>query len=116
MRDALLGLEIEDRDWVVTGSTPDEMLERGFRPVGRDFPVFLHPLTHEEYALARTERKVSAGYRGFTFHTLMTIVVSIGFGALNEDQDALMTEILKRSVAAVQRVDYAEWLRDRLVA
>lgn len=68
MRDELLGLEVTDRDWVVTGSSPDDMLALGFRPVGKDFPVFLHPLTHEEYALARTERKVAKGYQGFTFH------------------------------------------------
>lgn len=57
-----------DRDWVVVGTTPQEMLEKGFLPVGKDFPVFLHPKTHEEYALARTERKVAPGYHGFTFH------------------------------------------------
>ncbi len=57
-----------DRDWVVVGTTPKEMLEKGFLPVGKDFPVFLHPKTHEEYALARTERKVAPGYHGFTFH------------------------------------------------
>lgn len=57
-----------DRDWVVVGGSPEEMLARGFRPVGKDFPVFLHPETHEEYALARTERKTAPGYRGFAFH------------------------------------------------
>lgn len=65
VRDALLGRACGDRDWVVVGSTPDAMLARGFRPVGRDFPVFLHPDSHEEYALARTERKAGRGYRGF---------------------------------------------------
>jgi len=65
VRDALLGLPVHDRDWVVVGSTPDAMSALGFRPVGRDFPVFLHPVTHEEYALARTERKTAPGYRGF---------------------------------------------------
>lgn len=68
VRDALLGLPVQDRDWVVVGSTPDEMTRRGFTPVGRDFPVFLHPVTHEEYALARTERKSGQGYRGFVVH------------------------------------------------
>lgn len=58
-----------DRDWVVVGATPEEMLDRGFTPVGADFPVFLHPKTHEEYALARTERKTARGYHGFIFHT-----------------------------------------------
>ena len=69
VRDQLLGLETKDRDWVVVGATPEEMLQQDYRQVGKDFPVFLHPKTNEEYALARTERKVSAGYSGFSFHT-----------------------------------------------
>lgn len=69
MRDALLGLPVKDRDWVVVGATPEEMLAGGYVAVGRDFPVFLHPATHEEYALARTERKTAPGYTGFVFHT-----------------------------------------------
>ncbi|HEX5363871.1 MAG TPA: multifunctional CCA addition/repair protein [Gallionella sp.] len=68
VRDRLLGLPVTDRDWVVVGSTPEEMEAQGFRPVGRDFPVFLHPQTHEEYALARTERKTAPGYKGFAIH------------------------------------------------
>ena len=68
VRDELLGLPVVDRDHVVVGATPTELLARGFRPVGRDFPVFLHPETHEEYALARTERKTAPGYHGFVFH------------------------------------------------
>ena len=68
VRDQLLGLPATDRDWVVVGATPQQMIEAGFKPVGRDFPVFLHPETREEYALARTERKSAAGYHGFTFH------------------------------------------------
>jgi len=69
VRDELLGLPVQDRDYVVVGATPDDMLARGFTPVGKDFPVFLHPATHEEYALARTERKTAPGYKGFVFHT-----------------------------------------------
>lgn len=69
VRDALLGLEVKDHDHVVVGATPDEMVANGFRPVGKDFPVFLHPKTQEEYALARTERKTAPGYKGFVFHT-----------------------------------------------
>jgi tRNA nucleotidyltransferase (CCA-adding enzyme) len=65
VRDELLGLTGQDRDYVVVGATPEEMERRGFRPVGKDFPVFLHPDTHEEYALARTERKTARGYKGF---------------------------------------------------
>ncbi len=68
VRDELLGLAVRDHDWVVVGATPRMLVERGFRPVGRDFPVFLHPRTHEEYALARTERKTGPGYRGFEVH------------------------------------------------
>ncbi|MDA8445171.1 multifunctional CCA addition/repair protein [Paracidovorax valerianellae] len=65
VRDRLLGRPVNDRDWVVVGATPDDMAAQGYLPVGRDFPVFLHPQTHEEYALARTERKSGNGYRGF---------------------------------------------------
>jgi len=68
VRDRLLGRAVADRDWVVVGATPEQMIAAGFRPVGRDFPVFLHPATHEEYALARTERKTAPGYHGFVFH------------------------------------------------
>jgi len=68
VRDRLLGRPVNDRDWVVVGATPEAMLAAGFQPVGQDFPVFLHPVTHEEYALARTERKSAPGYHGFTFH------------------------------------------------
>ncbi|MEN3296747.1 MAG: hypothetical protein V7642_6000 [Burkholderiales bacterium] len=68
VRDELLGLPVQDHDHVVVGATPDEMIARGFTPVGKDFPVFLHPITHEEYALARTERKTAPGYKGFLFH------------------------------------------------
>ena len=68
VRDRLLGRPVNDKDWVVVGATPEEMAAQGFLPVGRDFPVFLHPDTHEEYALARTERKSGHGYRGFAVH------------------------------------------------
>ena len=68
VRDTLLGLPVVERDWVVIGATPEIMVKQGYRPVGKDFPVFLHPKSHEEYALARTERKTAPGYRGFTVH------------------------------------------------
>jgi tRNA nucleotidyltransferase (CCA-adding enzyme) len=61
VRDRLLGLTVKDRDWVVVGSTPEHLLELGYKPVGKDFPVFLHPDSKEEYALARTERKTAPG-------------------------------------------------------
>jgi tRNA nucleotidyltransferase (CCA-adding enzyme) len=94
VRDQLLGLPVNDRDWVVVGATPQQMIERGFRPVGRDFPVFLHPQTHEEYALARTERKTAPGYHGFSFHAAADVTLdddlarrdlSINAMALDED-------------------------------
>jgi tRNA nucleotidyltransferase (CCA-adding enzyme) len=69
VRDELLGLPVGERDWVVTGATPEQMVAEGYAPVGKDFPVFLHPRTREEHALARTERKSGRGYHGFTFHT-----------------------------------------------
>jgi len=68
VRDELLGIAVKDKDFVVVGSTPDEMIAAGFKPVGKDFPVFLHPKTHDEYALARTERKTAKGYKGFVVH------------------------------------------------
>src|SRR5690606_8540888 len=69
VRDALLQQPAGDRDWVVVGATPEQMAARGFIPVGGDFPVFLHPRSKEEFALARTERKSGRGYKGFTFYT-----------------------------------------------
>lgn len=81
VRDLLLTRELGypesqgDRDWVVVGATPQQMLEKGFKPVGKDFPVFLHPNTHEEYALARTERKIGPGYHGFTFHSSQDVTL-----------------------------------------
>jgi tRNA nucleotidyltransferase (CCA-adding enzyme) len=75
VRDQLLGLAIKDRDWVVVGSTPKEMLAQGYQPVGKDFPVFLHPKTHEEYALARTERKTTPGYTGFEVHAAPNVTL-----------------------------------------
>ncbi|MBI4754743.1 MAG: multifunctional CCA addition/repair protein [Betaproteobacteria bacterium] len=75
IRDELLGLPVQDRDYVVVGSTPERMLAEGYKPVGRDFPVFLHPATREEYALARTERKTAPGYAGFAFHAAADVTL-----------------------------------------
>lgn len=69
VRDELLGIPVQDHDYVVVGATPEKMVQLGYRPVGKDFPVFLHPQTHEQYALARTERKISRGYKGFEVYT-----------------------------------------------
>lgn len=75
VRDKLLGLPISDRDYVVVGTTPEAMLAKGFQQVGKDFPVFLHPKTHEEYALARTERKIGSGYTGFSCYSAPDVTI-----------------------------------------
>ncbi|HSV51855.1 MAG TPA: multifunctional CCA addition/repair protein [Burkholderiaceae bacterium] len=75
VRDALLGRPVHDHDWVVVGATPEEMIAQGYLPVGKDFPVFLHPQTREEYALARTERKTARGYHGFAVHTAPNVTL-----------------------------------------
>ena len=92
--DKLLGIPIKDRDWVVTGATPEEMIKEGFKAVGEDFPVFLHPQTKEEYALARTERKSGKGYKGFTFYSSPEIMLEedlkrrdITINAIAEDEN-----------------------------
>ena len=93
VRDALLGLPVKDRDWVVVGATPEQLLAQGYLPVGRDFPVFLHPQTREEYALARTERKTGPGYHGFVFHAAPDV-------SLQEDLARRDLTINARAVAA----------------
>ncbi len=80
IRDELLGLPVKDTDWVVTGSTPEEMSAAGYQPIGREFPVFLHPDSKEEYALARTEKKIARGYAGFSFNTDPSISIEQDLG------------------------------------
>ncbi|HEY1089566.1 MAG TPA: multifunctional CCA addition/repair protein [Burkholderiaceae bacterium] len=99
VRDALLGRSVSDTDWLVVGATPEEMLAEGFQPVGRDFPVFLHPATHEEYALARTERKTAPGYHGFAFHAAPDVTVEqdlarrdLSINAIAEDSDGTLID------------------------
>jgi tRNA nucleotidyltransferase (CCA-adding enzyme) len=75
VRDALMGRGVKDRDWCVVGSSPEDMVKKGFLPVGKDFPVFLHPRSKEEYALARTERKTAPGYHGFAFHAAPDVTI-----------------------------------------
>jgi len=75
VRDKLLGLKVKEKDWVIVGSSPEEMIEKGFIPVGKSFPVFLHPKTHDEYALARTEKKIGKGYKGFEFYTAKNVTL-----------------------------------------
>jgi tRNA nucleotidyltransferase (CCA-adding enzyme) len=90
VRDALLGLPVEERDWVVVGATPAELLALGYKRVGKDFPVFLHPQTGEEYALARTERKTAPGYAGFEFDTAATVTL---------EQDLLRRDLTINAIA-----------------
>ena len=99
VRDALLGLPVKDRDYVVVGATPDEMTAQGFRPVGRDFPVFLHPKTQAEYALARTERKSGHGYHGFTFHATPDVTLEedlarrdLTINAIAQDEEGALSD------------------------
>lgn len=94
VRDRLLGIPFSDTDWVVVGASADEMLAQGYRPVGADFPVFLHPKTGEEYALARTERKSGRGYGGFTFYASPDVTLEddlirrdLTINAMAEDND-----------------------------
>lgn len=90
VRDELLGLPVKDRDYVVVGSTPEEMTRLGYTPVGKDFPVFLHPSTHAEYALARTERKTARGYHGFQVHTAPDVTL---------EQDLLRRDLTINAIA-----------------
>jgi len=99
VRDRLLGLPVTDRDHVVVGATPEEMLALSYQPVGRDFPVFLHPETHEEYALARTERKSGSGYRGFNVHAAPGVTLDedlrrrdLTINAIAEDESGMLVD------------------------
>ncbi len=99
VRDALLGLPVKDHDYVVVGATPEAMLARGYKPVGKDFPVFLHPKTHEEYALARTERKTGHGYTGFAFHAAPDVTLAedlarrdLTINAIAQAEDGTLTD------------------------
>ena len=96
VRDALLGLPVQDRDWVVVGSTPQELTLLGYLPVGKDFPVFLHPDTREEYALARTERKTAPGYRGFAMHAAPDVTLA---------EDLARRDLTINSIAAPARAE-----------
>ena len=91
VRDTLLGLPVQDRDWVVVGATPETMVQQGFLPVGRDFPVFLHPETQEEYALARTERNSARGYRGFEVYSAPDVTL---------EQDLARRDLTINAIAA----------------
>ena len=98
IRDMLLGLSVQDHDWVVVGSTPEELVALGYLPVGKDFPVFLHPMTKEEYALARTERKTARGYHGFEVLAAPDVTL---------EQDLSRRDLTINSIAACARIDWA---------
>ena len=100
VRDGLLGREVSDRDWVVVGATPEHMLAQGFLPVGRDFPVFLHPKTREEYALARTERKSGRGYRGFVVQTSPEVTLEEDLARRDLTINAIATSAYKQRATA----------------
>jgi tRNA nucleotidyltransferase (CCA-adding enzyme) len=99
VRDELLGRPGQDRDWVVVGATPDELAARGFKPVGKDFPVFLHPETREEYALARTERKTAPGYKGFVFHADADVSI---------EEDLARRDLTINAIARAESGDYID--------
>jgi tRNA nucleotidyltransferase (CCA-adding enzyme) len=105
VRDALLGLPIKDRDWVVVGATPEALIAQGFLPVGKDFPVFLHPQTHEEYALARTERKTAPGYHGFSVHAAPDVT-------LEDDLERRDLTVNAIAIHAQVATAPAQWLSD----
>ena len=99
VRDALLGRPVNDHDWVVVGASPKELVDQGYLPVGKDFPVFLHPVTREEVALARTERKTAPGYHGFTFHADPAVTLEedlqrrdLTINAMAQDDDGLIVD------------------------
>ncbi|WP_020561244.1 multifunctional CCA addition/repair protein [Thiofilum flexile] len=96
VRDQLLGRAVKDRDYVVVGADPESMLKAGFRPVGKDFPVFLHPETQDEYALARTERKTAKGYHGFQFHTDTSVTL---------EQDLARRDLTINAIAQAENGD-----------
>ena len=111
VRDTLLGLPVKDRDHVVVGATPEQMRARGFVAVGKDFPVFLHPDTHEEYALARTERKTAPGYAGFAFHAAPEVTLEqdlqrrdLTINAIAQDEDGTLIDPYGGCADIAQRV------------
>ncbi|WP_076593223.1 multifunctional CCA addition/repair protein [Herminiimonas arsenitoxidans] len=111
VRDELLGVPVKDRDYVVVGATPKEMIAQGYTPVGKDFPVFLHPVTHAEYALARTERKTEPGYKGFVFHTDASVTLEedlirrdLTINAMAKDESGAIVDLFNGQRDIEQRI------------
>lgn len=111
VRDELLGVPVKDRDYVVVGATPEEMIAQGYTPVGKDFPVFLHPVTHAEYALARTERKTEPGYKGFVFHTDASVTLEedlirrdLTINAMAKDESGAIIDLFNGQRDIEQRI------------
>ena len=105
IRDELLGLPVKDLDYLVVGATPEEMIAKGFRPVGQDFPVFLHPDTNAEYALARTERKTAPGYKGFIFHADQHVTLEEDLARRDLTINAMAREVDSNGVAVGPLID-----------
>ena len=119
VRDELMGVQPKDRDWVVVNSSPEEMEKDGFKPIGKDFPVFLHPETNEEYALARTETKAGVGYKGFEFYFDSSVTLEedlkrrdFTINSIAKDKNG---NILKRSENLDQLIDKTSWNNLRLI-
>ena len=118
VRDELLGLPVKDHDYVVVGASPEEMELLGYRPVGKDFPVFLHPQTNEQYALARTERKISLGYKGFEVFTSPQVTLledlarrDITINSIAKSEDGKIIDPFTDGKNPIQNVLYAERMR-----
>ena len=114
VRDALMGLPVKDRDWVVVGATPDQMLAQGFILVGRDFPVFLHPSTHEQYALARTERKTGPGYHGFAVYAAPDVTLQDDLARRDLTLNAMAVEA--RHLCLEGQADSTDWASVRALS
>ena len=106
VRDALLGLPVQDRDWVVVGSTPEELTALGYLPVGKDFPVFLHPDTKEEYALARTERKTARGYHGFEVHAAPNVTLEEDLARRDLTINSIAGHVRKQGISSTFGSDF----------
>ena len=111
LRNKLLNLPVKDKDYVVVGSTPEQMIQKGFKPIGKDFPVFIHPKTKDEYALARTEKKIGVGYHGFKFYASPEISLEedlkrrdLTINAIAQDEDGKIYDPYKGQIDIDKRI------------